>query len=152
MKIKYLLLSLVLISMACSSNSDEVIEKNSDIVGLWEMTEFQMDFAQDLKSDGVSSTNLLDELECLFVTIQLNDDFTLTTSGMGLNFQQLTETTFDINCTVSSTTEGTWTRTEQGITISPNHVYTYVLKENKLYYDNENESPYHYKFVYTKIN
>ena len=106
-------LSLLLILVSCSSddNGDSNLI-NSDVIGVWDLVAVNISAAQDMNNDGASSSNLLDEVDCITGTLLIDGDLVWTLEQSVINITTITGGQFFADCSGTSSSTGTWTASE----------------------------------------
>ena len=95
---------------ACSSDDEgAVIADASAFIGTWNLTEVNINIAQDPDQDGTASTNLVDELDCLTGVLSINENGTWTGTVTTLTISPVTGDFYAIQCSGSSALGGNWT-------------------------------------------
>ncbi len=150
MKYKILSILLSLVILSCSNGDDENNEPSNQFAGMWELTELRMSVAQDNNLDGTFSANLLDEMDCLFATINLKEDFTFTRVVIGLDIKLIAEDTYMYTCTTTSTVSGTYSITQDGIDFSSGG--DLFFEGNNLVFESGSPIPEFEKVIYSKLN
>lgn len=118
---------LMLFTLSCSSEDSENTpeEKINPAVGVWVMTEIKLDKAIDNNNDSVFSTNLLDELECLFVEYEFKEDGSWSSEGNSLDvsYDDQNEVTFDCGTYVNNNS-GVWLLEGDQLNLGNNDIVT----------------------------
>nr|WP_299382177.1 VCBS domain-containing protein [Allomuricauda sp.] len=100
---------LVLALMGCSSDDgNNGSGTNTAVVGQWDLIEVNISSAQDIDQDGNSSTNLMDELDCITGTLTLNADGSWSFSQSNVVISSLTNNEFFAECSGTTSGVGTW--------------------------------------------
>ncbi len=105
------LFAILVLFYSCSSddegNSNEL--EGEAFIGTWQLTAINVSSAVDGDNDGDTSTNLLDEVDCLQETITINE--TLTWSSNAVNILTVTSITgdfYNVACTDPISINGNW--------------------------------------------
>jgi hypothetical protein len=105
------IINFVFIVLLISCSSDDTTSQsvaNQAIVGNWSRTAINISAAQDVNDDGDSSTNLVDEMNCLTATLSFTDDFKWSFQGNEVNVNFITGTTYYFSCQNTISKFGTW--------------------------------------------
>ena len=81
---------------------------NFEVIGVWDLTEVNISSAQDVNMDGTSSTNLVDEVDCISGTLLIDADLTWTFEQTGLFITPITNGEYNAQCSGTITASGTW--------------------------------------------
>ncbi|MFM1878263.1 MAG: hypothetical protein RLZZ241_1129, partial [Bacteroidota bacterium] len=88
-------------------------------IGTWRLTELNIAPEQDIDEDGQSTTNIMDELNCISGTLQLNADYSWTFSGTDVVITTITGGLFKFFCSESPrTAQGIWDINGNGIRLA----------------------------------
>lgn len=73
----FMLLMITMISFSCDDDTDEFLQNNENLVGEWSAIYTIADAPLfDINNDGTNSIDIMEELQCQYFTLQLNNDFT----------------------------------------------------------------------------
>lgn len=99
--------SLMFLSAAVLSCSDDGGDSTPevDLAGTWDLTEVNVSSSVDVDGDGSSSTNLLDEADCISGTLTINSDMTWTFQQSQFTVTTITNNQYAVQC--SGTVQGT---------------------------------------------
>ncbi len=113
--------------MACSSEDSENVEevKTSPAVGVWAMTELIMSEAIDNNNDSDFSTNLVDELECLYAEYNINEDGTWTSEGNSLDVTYDSQNQIIFDCSTINYKSGVWILESDKLNMGNNEIWTF---------------------------
>lgn len=104
---KIALLALVVLTGACSKDDAPTPNPNADLVlGSWNLTELRISPAQDIDEDGIATTNVLDEMDCISAQITIRSDNTWSFSGNDLVVTTITGGLFKFFCSEDNRTSG----------------------------------------------
>ncbi len=110
------LLLLVLCLFSCSSDDDgETLQLNSEVIGIWDLVEVNVSSPQDIDNDGNSSTNLMDELDCIMGTLLIDGDLVWTLEQSIVRITTITGGQFVAECGGSNNFTGTWNANETSV-------------------------------------
>lgn len=109
---------------ACGSDDSGTPETNLNlaVIGEWELVEVNISSSQDIDQDGSSSTNLLDEVDCITGTLTLNSDLTWSLTQSGISITAITNDQFFAQCNSNITGSGTWVGSSTQVTFSGSSV------------------------------
>jgi len=112
MKINHLLFGLlVLFIVSCSDDDGDGGGESTGVefAGSWQLTAINVSSPIDIDNDGTTSTNLLDEADCLTGSLLLNSDFTWTLSTVDVELlTAITGNLYAITCSDIQNTSGNW--------------------------------------------
>ncbi|WP_282179536.1 hypothetical protein [Maribacter stanieri] len=115
----FFFISLVMLLSGCSSDdSDDEVDNSALVIGTYNLTEVNVNVAQDVNEDGVSSNNMLDELECLNGFLIISDNNTWTLDLVNLDITSVTGDFYAIRCGRTNSFTGKWSF--QGSTLNLN--------------------------------
>lgn len=118
---------LILSAMSCSSEDSENVEeeKTSPAVGVWAMTELIMSEAIDNNNDSNFSTNLVDELECLYAEYNINEDGTWSSEGNSLDVSYDSQNQIIFDCSTINHKSGVWILESDKLNMGNNEIWTF---------------------------
>lgn len=118
LKIANLACLAVALVVLCSCSDDEGSGStvNMDVVGQWDLIEVNISSAQDIDMDGTSSTNLLDELDCISGTLTINADESWSFQESDISITSITNNQFFADCSGTINGIGTWTANATQVT------------------------------------
>lgn len=103
---------LVLIFLLVSCGSDDgggEIATDLQVIGIWDLAEVNISSSQDVDMDGTSSTNLMDEVECISGTILIDGDGVWTFEQTGISITAITGGQYFAQCSGNDVTgTGAW--------------------------------------------
>ncbi len=91
---------------------------NFDVIGLWDLVEVNVSQAQDLNMDETSSTNLLNELDCISGTLLIDGDLVWTYEQSDIAITAITGDQFNADCSGTTSATGTWFADETEVTFT----------------------------------
>ncbi|MGX1930235.1 hypothetical protein [Flagellimonas sp. 2504JD4-2] len=121
MKILKILPLLALLLGLSSCNSDDNGDTNTlntAVIGIWDLVEVNISSAQDMNSDGTSSTNLLDEVDCISGTLLIDSDLIWTLEQSRISITTITGGLFFADCTGTDISTGLWNASGSQVTFS----------------------------------
>lgn len=149
---KILLFTMVFtILISCNINNDDgVPPPNFDVIGLWDLTEVNIDPPQDINEDGMASTNLLDELDCLSGELLINGNLLWTLEQTSLQVTTITNGQFNVECSGNIEANGEWFSDENEITFEDNPEFSALqIESGSLVLSLGENLPGFQSFVYT---
>nr|WP_299068085.1 hypothetical protein [uncultured Allomuricauda sp.] len=129
-----LLVCSVLLLFSCSIDDGEqgIDPPNFDVIGLWDLVEVNVNPAQDINMDGTTSTNLMDEMDCISGTLLIDGDLVWTYEQTDIAVSPITNDQYVITCLESVTATGTWFSDEVEATFDGNSVLTALQIDGEL--------------------
>lgn len=119
-KIKVILPFLFVTFLMLSCGSDDSggeVAADLQVIGIWDLSEVNISSAQDVNMDGTSSTNLMNELDCISGTILIDGDNVWTFEQTGISITTITGGQYFAQCSVNDVTgTGAWTANGNQIT------------------------------------
>lgn len=133
----FILTFFTLLLVGCSDDdnggSTDEPEVNFAVIGLYDLVEVNVNIAQDLDMDGTTSTNLVNELDCINGTLLIDSDFTWTFEQTGINITSITGGLFFADCVGTTTASGTWTSTQSQVVFDGGELLgTFNISGNRL--------------------
>ena len=124
---------LMLLFVSCSSDDDTTTTDDSALViGTYSLTEINVNVAQDVDEDGTASNNMLDELDCLSGTLEINADGTWDFDLVELDITSVTGDFYAIRCGRTDTFTGKWTFQSSVLDLNATNFSTMVLNSSVL--------------------
>jgi hypothetical protein len=104
--------------LSCS-NDDEgsTNTTNLQVIGLWDLTEVNVNSSQDIDMDGSLSSNLMDELECISGTLLIDGDMVWTFEQTNVSITTITNGHFFAQCSGTVAGTGAWTSSETEVVL-----------------------------------
>ena len=96
---------LLLVFMVSCSDDDGDTTADVNLAGTWDLTEVNVSSAVDVDGDGSSSTNLLDEADCISGTLTIREDMTWSFQQSQFTVTTITNNQYAVQC--SGTVQGT---------------------------------------------
>lgn len=115
----FLLLTIGILLAACGSDDNSGGNNEpAPVIGQWDLVELNVTPAQDINEDGTSSSNILEELNCVSGTLTINDVGTWTLDLNGVIVTTITGGLFNIRCNPdASFNSGTWAYQNNQLTL-----------------------------------
>ncbi|MEW2922101.1 hypothetical protein AB1A65_11570 [Muricauda sp. ANG21] len=154
-KIKVILPSLFVTFLTLSCGSDDgggEVAADLQVIGIWDLSEVNISSAQDVDMDGTSSTNLMNELDCISGTILIDGDNVWTFEQTGISITAITGGQFFAQCSVNDVTgTGAWTANGNQITFQGSTILgTLTLNGDQLTNLIDDDLPGIRSYVYVK--
>ncbi|WP_423998449.1 hypothetical protein [Maribacter sp. IgM3_T14_3] len=131
--ILYFITCLVLLFTGCSSDDgDATTDDSALVIGTYMLTEINVNIAQDVNEDGTASNNMLDELDCLNGTLEINADGTWDLDMVALDITSVTGDFYAIRCGRTDTFTGKWTFQSSVLDLNATNFSTMVLNSSIL--------------------
>ena len=102
----YVLSSLVFV--ACSDDDGGSTSTEVDIYGTYDLQEVNVSTAVDVNGDGSSSTNLMDEADCISGTLIIRENMTWQFEQTNFTVTSITNNQYYVDCEGSSLGTGAW--------------------------------------------
>lgn len=124
---------LVLLFISCSSDDDAItIDDSALVIGTYNLTEINVNIAQDVDEDGTSSNNMLDELDCLSGALEIKADGTWSLDLVRLDITSVTGDFYAIRCGRTNNFTGKWTFQSSVLDLKATNFNTMVLNSSVL--------------------
>ncbi|MCR9263062.1 MAG: hypothetical protein NXH86_02835 [Flavobacteriaceae bacterium] len=95
--------------LSCSNDDGAATgAANLEVIGIWDLAQVNVSSAQDIDMDGTSSTNLMNELDCISGTLLIDGDMVWTFEQTGINITAITNGQFVAQCSGSVAATGAW--------------------------------------------
>ena len=140
-----------IIFLGCNldDGTEGVAPPNFDVLGLWDLTEVNVNPPQDLNEDGTASTNLLNELDCLSGELLINGDLQWSLDQTELLITVITNDQFGILCNGTNSSVGLWFSDENEVTFEDNPLFSSLqIENNQLVFNSGEDLPGIQSFVY----
>lgn len=108
---KFYLLLISLSLLSCTKTGDGPNNNpNLEIsIGTWNLSKLTINPAQDINEDGESTTNVMEELDCISGTLRLNSDYSWSFSGTDVVITTITGGLFKFFCaSAPRAAQGIW--------------------------------------------
>lgn len=149
----FFVLALVTLVFACSLDDgvEGIPPPNFDVIGLWDLVEVNVSPSQDVDNDGTSSSNLMNELDCISGTLLIDGDLVWTYEQTEIVATPITNDQYSIICTDTILATGTWFSDENEATFDGNDVLTALrIDGERLINDIGEDLPGIQSFVYER--
>lgn len=123
---------LVLLFISCSSDDAITIDDSALVIGTYNLTEINVNIAQDVDEDGTSSNNMLDELDCLSGALEIKADGTWSLDLVRLDITSVTGDFYAIRCGRTNNFTGKWTFQSSVLDLKATNFNTMVLNSSVL--------------------
>ncbi len=97
-----------LVFVACSDDDGGSTSTEVDIYGTYDLQEVNVSTAVDVDGDGSSSTNLMDEADCISGTLIIRENMTWQFEQTNFTVTSITNNQYYVDCEGSSLGTGAW--------------------------------------------
>lgn len=105
----YLFLIFLMVSCSGDDDSGDDVTAEVQVIGIWDLAEVNVSSAQDIDMDGTSSSNLMDELDCISGTILIDGDNVWIFEQTAISVTGITGGQYTVQCTENTTmATGAW--------------------------------------------
>ena len=98
----------MLVFIACSDDDGGSTTTEVDIYGTYDLQEVNVSTAVDVDGDGSSSTNLMDEVDCISGTLIIRENMTWQFEQTNFTVASITNNQYYVDCEGSSLGTGAW--------------------------------------------
>ncbi|MCK0159566.1 hypothetical protein [Allomuricauda sp. F6463D] len=142
----------ILLLISCSEdNDDDNGFSSAELVGTWDLVEVNVNTGIDLDGDGSTSSNLLDEENCISGTLVLNDDSTYQFEESNFSLTSITNGLYVVQCTGSTLATGAWASNGMEVVFQGSTVLgTLQLNNNKIVKTTGDDLPGVASYVYER--
>ncbi|NDV42928.1 hypothetical protein [Flagellimonas sediminis] len=98
----------LLVFIACSDDDGGSTTTEVDIYGTYDLQEVNVSTAVDVDGDGSSSTNLMDEADCISGTLIIRENMTWQFEQTNFTVTSITNNQVYVDCSGSSLGTGAW--------------------------------------------
>ncbi len=98
----------MLVFIACSDDDGGSTTTEVDIYGTYDLQEVNVSTAVDVDGDGSSSTNLMDEVDCISGTLIIRENMTWQFEQTNFTVTSITNNQVYVDCSGSSLGTGAW--------------------------------------------
>ncbi|MEL7271043.1 MAG: hypothetical protein AAGL34_15830 [Bacteroidota bacterium] len=104
----------------CGDDDGDSVAPNVDaeVVGIYDLVEINVSQSLDIDDDGNTSSNLLDEVDCITGTLTLSENNQWTLNQSGISVTTITGGLFFADCSGTTSSSGTWSATTGSIVFS----------------------------------
>lgn len=128
-----LFISIILLNSCSKDDGPSQIDESAKIIGTYSLSAINISAAQDVNADGAASNNLLDEMVCIAGTLIVNADTSWNLNITRINVASITGGTFFIDCGDADASQGTWTFSNNQLSLNGGLDPTvYLLVEDTL--------------------
>ncbi|RIV47538.1 hypothetical protein [Flagellimonas pelagia] len=107
-KIFFLLTVSISLFLSCSDDDGGSTTTEVDIYGTYDLQEVNVSAAVDVDGDGSSSTNLMDEADCISGTLIIRENMTWQFEQTNFTVTSITNNQYYVDCEGSSLGTGAW--------------------------------------------
>ncbi len=129
--LSFLILSVLFISCSSDDSSDSS-DEISPVVGIWSLTELNINIAQDPNEDGTASTNMVDELPCITGVININASGTWTATITVVNITPVTGDFYVVRCSETISYSGNYIFTNNQLNLNDSSFSAFSLSGTTL--------------------
>ncbi|WP_228237265.1 hypothetical protein [Allomuricauda sp. M10] len=94
--------------LSCSDDDGGSTSADADLIGTYDLQEVNLSGAVDVDGDGSSSTNLMDEADCISGTLIIRDNMTWQFEQTNFTVTNITNNQVHVDCSGSSLGTGAW--------------------------------------------
>ena len=118
----------LLLSCGVDDGVTGIAPPNFDVIGLWDLVEVNISAPVDINMDGTSSSNLMDEVECITGSLLIDGDLVWTFEQSNIAITTITGGLFNADCNGTFTGSGNWFSDESEVTFSGDDDVLTVLR------------------------
>ena len=107
-KIFFLLTVSISLFLSCSDDDGDSTTTEVDIYGTYDLQEVNVSAAVDVDGDGSSSTNLMDEADCISGTLIIRENMTWQFEQTNFTVTSITNNQYYVSCGGSNLGTGAW--------------------------------------------
>ena len=125
-----LLISTLLFMVSCSEDGDDGPSgfSDADLVGEWVLIEVNLSSEIDVDGDGQTSSNLMDEIDCISGSFVFHEDVTYNYEQTSFRVIELPENEFGAECYGTNLATGAWVRRGSEIAFQANNLLTGTME------------------------
>lgn len=124
---------------------------NLEVIGIWDLAQVNVSSAQDIDMDGTSSTNLMNELDCISGTLLIDGDMVWTFEQTGINITAITNGQFVAQCSGSVAATGAWSSSDTEVILQGSSLLgTLTIDGDQLIKDIGDDLPGIQSYVYVR--
>ncbi|MEM1339923.1 MAG: hypothetical protein AAF717_11830 [Bacteroidota bacterium] len=144
-----LFFSVITLLVSCSDD-DDAQPAGLELAGTWVLTQITVSAPIDGDLNGTSSSNLLDEADCLEDTILLNTNFEWSSTTVTPNITSITGDLFSVSCSTVENLNGDWGLSEGNLLLVGSVSRTFMINGDQLIENIEEDLPGIRTFVYQR--
>ncbi|MEC7264590.1 MAG: hypothetical protein VXW38_12690 [Bacteroidota bacterium] len=96
------------ILLSCSKDEGGSTSADANLIGTYDLQEVNLSGAVDVDGDGSSSTNLMDEADCISGTLIIRENMTWQFEQTNFTVTNITNNQVHVDCSGSSLGTGAW--------------------------------------------
>lgn len=147
----FLFLALAFTLVSCSSDdSGDTTAEILPVVGVWNLTEANVNIAQDPNEDGTASTNMVDELPCLTGILAIDASGVWTASITRLNSSPVTGDFYVMSCSGTQQFSGRFSYKNSQLNLKSSSFSTLTLSGTTLIENIGQDLPGTLSYAYEK--
>ena len=153
-KMLSLLIPILLLMVSCSDDGDDGPSgfSNEELVGTWVLVEVNLSDKVDVDGDGKSSSNLMDEADCVSGSIVFNADTTYQFEQSGFTINSITNNQYHVDCYGTDLATGAWASDGSNVAFQGSSILSsnFQVMGNRLIWNEAEELPGVASYVYEK--
>jgi len=148
----FLGIAALMLMFSCSNDDGGATDTaNLEVIGIWDLAQVNVSSAQDIDMDGTSSTNLMNELDCISGTLLIDGDMVWTFEQTGINITAITNGQFVAQCSGSVAATGAWSSSDTEVILQGSSLLgTLTISGDQLIKDIGNDLPGIQSYVYVR--
>jgi len=153
-KLSILLMFTLVLMMSCSEDGDDGQSgfPNAELVGTWVLVEVNLSSEVDVDGDGQTSTNLMEEEDCVSGSIVFNADTTYQFEQSSFTINSITNKRYYVDCTGTNLATGAWASDGSNVAFQGSSILNsnFELMGNQLIWNKDEELPGVSSYIYEK--
>lgn len=148
----FLGIAALMLMFSCSNDDGGATDTaNLEVIGIWDLAQVNVSSAQDIDMDGTSSTNLMNELDCISGTLLIDGDMVWTFEQTGINITAITNGQFVAQCSGSVAATGAWSSSDTEVILQGSSLLgTLTISGDQLIKDIGDDLPGIQSYVYVR--
>ncbi len=148
----FLISFVMILCISCSSDDGGGgTPEGIEFAGTWVLTEINLSAAIDTNDDGTTSSNLLDEADCLRDTIILDESFSWNSTEVVPNLiTPITNNLYNVSCSEERNQNGNWGVSGSNLFLIGSVNRTFLITGNQLIENLAQDLPGIRTMVYTR--
>lgn len=144
--------SMLLVMISCSDDEgDGGGFSSAELVGTWDLVAVNVSVAVDIDGDGTSSSNLMDEEDCITGTIVLKEDTTYQYEQSNFTLTSITSGQYYISCYGAIVATGAWASNSMEVAFQGSSILgTLQLSNNTIIKQEGDDLPGVVSYVYER--
>ena len=153
-KLPILLIFILVLMMSCSEDGDDGQSgfSNAELVGTWVLVEVNLSSEVDVDGDGQSSTNLMEEEDCVSGSLVFNADTTYQFEQSSFTINSITNNRYYVDCTGTNLATGAWASDGSNVAFQGSSILNsnFELMGDQLIWNKDEELPGVSSYIYEK--